>query len=450
LWTVASLVVSVKDTRRYPGGDLRAKIVGSRLLVAKRNPYQMVTEAEKNDYYRASEVAFSSPAVLAVYVPLQAVPYRLERVFYFCLDWLLAGTVFFLLARFFCRTRGERLLCWLVYAVFVPCSYSFRLHLERGQYYMMLLTLTCVAAVCIQRRQSGWLACCPVALLILMRPTYALLLVAAYFAFGQRRWAWRSAALTAVLFLLTLPLGGWKSWSEFNQAVKDRQTSNFAEMSSFCSGPAARAAFLNASDSAPPPVMIDGLDFSQALSARSVNATVDGLLTMRTRTTAKHPAVVCRFYSPAWLGRCNTLGTLLVLLAGGVFLLLARGREISANVLLASALVWPLLLELFLPERFFYSAVIEVLPLLLLVLDRQFVSTEAPSPGRLRWLEALLLLALVPVVLFQLLLRSSIVGLLCSIVIEVLLPVALALFCAGVILAAPKRASQANEAGATV
>jgi hypothetical protein len=434
LW---SLATTLADLRDYPGVDLRVRVVGARALAAGLDPYDMNDLAAHGDYFKSGNAVTFTPALLALYLPLSKLPFRTQRTIYFCMDWVFAFGTFYLLKLSFCKTRESAYLCWIVFAIFVVCSYSFRFHLERGQSYVLLMLLTCYFAAAVKSQWTNWISCLPVALLLLMRPTYALALVAALAFPGMSKWVTRVLLVTVALFSMTLHYDGMTRWFEFPVQIHLRQTIVMDRNKTLCCDPHALPDTLA-------PNWIEGIDFGKMLPPHAINGTFLGLVSLGFVHAGKHFSVACSLFSLKWVTRANSALMALILAGGLVVAWTARRRRVSANVLIAFMVLWPLVFELFGPERYFYSAVLEVVPLLLLLLDEGVIQSALRSKaGTYRWL-ALIALGVLPPALMQITPFMRILTSSMSVFILLVLPMSLAVICLRSILASPYRARDAQ------
>lgn len=432
-----AIATSISDMRQYPGADLRPKIAGARALSLGLDPY--ITNTTDSDYLKTNSIPYYTPALLMLYVPLSAQSYVTQRAIYFWMDWLLAAASLLLLQNRFCRTARERILCWTILSVFVICSYSFRLHLERGQYYMLLLFLTCYAAVSIKNNWTTWPSCVPTALLILLRPTYILILCAVLISLRRWNWVTRVSLVAAMLFLLTLPAGGIQRWHEFFHVIQARGAEHLGELA-----PSYKVQQSLQPGSAPR--RIEGLDFSEMLPNPAVNGTFIGLSGWGFNTLAKRSLDAQRISAPSLVGAINTGFLALALLTGIALAIMASRHILSLNTLIAFAFLWPIVVESFGPERYFYTAVLEVLPLFLIALEvyeLEGFRFRLSSPS-------LLLLALGGLVLpaaFQIGIMTNmtrLTGYILSALILLALPAYLGIYCAYRISVSPNRVSQSR------
>jgi len=427
-------VTSLADLRAYPGVDLRPKVVGARALAAGLDPYDMDGLATHGDSFKSPNAVTFTPALLALYIPLSNLTFRTQRTIYFCMDWVFALGAFYQLKRSYCWSRQSAYLGWIVFAVFIVCSYSFRFHLERGQYYILLLLLTCYLASAVKNHWTSWISCLPVALLLLVRPTYALILVAAIAFPGMSKWVMRVLVVTVAMFSLTLHYDGVARWLEFPAQVHRSQAAIMERNKTLCCDP-------HALPDTPVPTVIEGIDFGKMLPPHAINGTFLGLVSLGFVHAGRHFSAACSLFSLKWITRANSALMVLVLAGGLALAWTARRRKVSPNTLIAFMVLWPLVFEVFGPERFFYTAVVEVLPLLLLILDPEVIQLALKSKaGTYRWL-ALIALGIVSPAVMQLAPFMRFLTSFMSVLILLVLPITLAAVCIRAVLDSPLRAT---------
>jgi hypothetical protein len=420
------LFASINDLRAYPGRDLRPKVAGARLLAAGLDPYDFNAPPPDNEYFRTNNLISFTPGLLLLYVPLSVVPYETQREAYFCLDWLFAAGAFYLLQRNLCQARLERYLCWIIYAAFIICSYSFRIHLERGQYYMLLMLLTCCTAASMKSKRADWLSCIPSALLLVLRPTYGLLLPVALICFGARKWTWRVFFLAALLFAMTLSFGGVSRWVGFLRVVHQSKAEFLEDAINSC----------GSTNNIPPAPrqlveVIDHVDYAKGLAPHALSGTLTGLFRSRALS-------LCRVFSAKWMDGVNSLCMALVIAGGLLITLIARTRIISPNILIALMLLWPMIFEIFSPERYLYTAVMEIVPLVLVVFDEHNCGVTNYKNVRGYFLTSILALGVLAPVTYQLVQHTKQIATLTSAFILLVLPILMAGYCAYCVVTSSK------------
>ena len=179
------LMVTIRDLENYSGIDLRDKVVGARLLIRGMNPYYDFSSELHPEHLRILTVNTYSPVLLLFYAPLCELNWKVQRVIYFALDWIALLLCYVILARIF-PSQSPRTALWLGFVLLFIADFGFRFHLERGQYYVGITLLTVIASVCLMRKPDSWLRAIPLALLVLLRPTYAASIIGAFLLHQKR------------------------------------------------------------------------------------------------------------------------------------------------------------------------------------------------------------------------------------------------------------------------
>jgi hypothetical protein len=249
---------------------------------------------------------------------------------------------------------------------------------------------------------------------------------------GSKKWVFRVLAFATALFLLTLPFVGLHGWTEFARVAALRQAGHVAEITNTCGDSLPDSATIGAVSG---PFIIEHIDFSKPLAHPAINGTFIGLVSWVSDTVNKahHLSVTaCELVK-----RTSVVNSALelVILAGGTWVAwLARKRMASRNVLIASMMLWPIIFEIFGPERFLYTAVLEVLPLVLLATDRSVFHGASASASGFYRLVAFLTLGLAPPVLFQIGNLGLMKRTLDSAIILLVLPTVMVVVCVHAIL----------------
>ena len=239
LLIAASLVVlavafvnSVRDVQTYGGVDLRGRVTAARALLLGMDPYFYVWQPGMSedllDPCRGRELMSRgtvSPPVMCIYALTARLPYRTIRWIWFGCDWLALLATVLLLTRLSLQpddlTRALTVVCGFA---FIGGSQIWRLHVERGQFYIYYSLLLALAFLYAGKKtpRGPWLAGLAIGVSAALRPT---LLVVAVPALLQRRWSVvAGAALGAALVLgVTLPVTGLHAWNSFRQNAADAE-----------------------------------------------------------------------------------------------------------------------------------------------------------------------------------------------------------------------------------
>ena len=224
---LAGLLVDLHLTRKYGGADLRDKVIGSRSLLEGRSPYFEPWRPGDPERFAdpmvppGSELTrfTGSPFQALFMAPMAPVHFPTMRLLWTFLQYaLLLLTVGLMYKAFGTSNKVHLITAFAVLAVIVS-SGSWRLHVERGQIYVIYAVLIAGVFLAAHTRSHGTLGVLG-AILVLSKPTYGLLLLPLVFHLTWRMLA--GGAVTIMLALvpfLFLP-DGFSSWAEYSEAMK--------------------------------------------------------------------------------------------------------------------------------------------------------------------------------------------------------------------------------------
>ncbi len=219
---VAQAALTWQDVQRNSGVDLRARVVGVRMALAGQDPYfGRQDQAAPDELWDAMRPAAMSrctysPAVLLFYAPLAPLRYRWQRVAWWAFEWLALGlSVACLASAMPGRTRRTTWL--LAAAVLFAGAHFWRVHVERGQYYVFLLAAWSLAWWLVRRRPGRGgevLAGGMLGIAIACRPT-GIVMLAPLALLRERRVAALSLVSAAAVVALSAAVFGASSWGQF-------------------------------------------------------------------------------------------------------------------------------------------------------------------------------------------------------------------------------------------
>jgi len=141
---LAGFIIDLRNTVAYGGIDFRDRVVGARLIKENKDPYffkwregmpdtiLQPFENPSNLYTRAT----FPPTVLLLNLPLSNFSYFSQKVIWFVGQWILLLAAIWLAASC-AKTSVKRKIIWVIGLLFVSNSYFWRLHVERGQIYIV-------------------------------------------------------------------------------------------------------------------------------------------------------------------------------------------------------------------------------------------------------------------------------------------------------------------------
>ena len=207
--SLLSFVVSLRDIKQYGGNDLRNKVVGARYLLAGLDPYAIEWSPPSEWFvdplrrYPGLSPTTVTPLVLMVYCPLAWLPYSTQRIIWFFIEWLTMILCILVLMRIV--PTGIARFVFLVFSLlFFVSGFFWRLHVERGQFYIFL-TFILSLAIFFDMKQKSIIAAILLGLLTVLRPTFLIIIPLMLLL---RRWKIAGTMVLASMAIFTLSLIG--------------------------------------------------------------------------------------------------------------------------------------------------------------------------------------------------------------------------------------------------
>ncbi len=142
--SITGFLTDISNTVKFGGVDLRNRVVGARLLIDKQNPYYykwkegdstLFLDPRDNPDWEVNRVTVP-PTVLMFHTSFSWLSYKIQRYLWLFLQWfLLLGSIFFFSKSSGSKTKSK--LIWICGLFFVGSSFFWRLHVERGQIYIL-------------------------------------------------------------------------------------------------------------------------------------------------------------------------------------------------------------------------------------------------------------------------------------------------------------------------
>jgi hypothetical protein len=220
------------DTRRHGGVDLRNRVTAARVLLAHGNPYTYHWKAgdpltwldpcDVETNWGVSRVTVP-PSVLLVQGVWARLSYRRQQMLWFAMQWALMLFGAWCAAR--CLTTPlQRSLFWILMLLGIAGSHFWRLHVERGQIYIVYATLIIVSYACARLQQSRWqfLGGVLLGVTAVLRPPALVMVLPLLIA---RQWQIAAGWLTGLLLFGTLTIGlvGISPWKQYAVAMQSHR-----------------------------------------------------------------------------------------------------------------------------------------------------------------------------------------------------------------------------------
>ena len=224
--TAVGFVVDVNYTLKDGSADFRPRVVGYRLMINGHDPYRFLWQPGMStgliDPYLPPGQSLTrttvTPTTLFLNAPIDHLPYKQQQVAWLVAQWALFLGMLFLTGR--TMAADDRLTFWAVCLLLVGGSYAWRLHVERGQIYVVFAFLfACVIALALRARPLSTVAAGIVlGVLIAMRPTSAFVLIPFVLAF---RWRFVLASMAGCACAVALPalVFGASIWRQYAEGM---------------------------------------------------------------------------------------------------------------------------------------------------------------------------------------------------------------------------------------
>lgn len=223
-----SFMIDFHLTRKYGGVDLRDKIVGARDLAAGRSLYYNPWQPGEPE--RFADPALTPGTMMTRYtgtpfqallmIPMSGFSFGAMHLAWLFMQYaLMLGAILLMYLAFGSKSRSDWIIMALLTAILVS-SDSWRLHVERGQVYVIFAFLIAAMFYSLAKRREILFGVLAVTM-VLLKPPALLIFIPLAFRSTRRIWAGGIAMLllTAGIFAL-IPLG-MQSWQEYFSAMKE-------------------------------------------------------------------------------------------------------------------------------------------------------------------------------------------------------------------------------------
>jgi len=226
--SITGFFTDVSNTVKFGGVDLRNRVVGARLLKNDIDPYYYkwnegdpVELLDPRDKVN-SEVNMVTvpPSMLLLMSSFVDVKYNIQRVIWLIIQWFLLLVSIF----FFSNTTSSLLtkkMLWIISLFFISSSFFWRLHIERGQIYILYVMLISMAYFfnSLKIKSNDLWSGIIIGFAIVLRPP--LILIPMVFLFYRN---WRIIVGTIIGAILTLSISllfsGWEVWISYYKAMQ--------------------------------------------------------------------------------------------------------------------------------------------------------------------------------------------------------------------------------------
>jgi len=342
---------SCHDVQNYGGTDLRVRVVGARALVRGINPYTIKDTADLDPALRDPDQSSLSrctypPTLLFFYAPLSSLRYLSQRVIWAVLEWCAFFASVLVLSACI-KLRDARYWFFVAAIGLFGSSFFWRLHVERGQYYIFVVLLISIGTLLLLKTQHAVAAGIFWGFAICLRPTVGLL-VLPWLISSQCRIAMTAIATATVFVVAATSAGQPEYWLDFLKLSRAWEQSVLGVE---LPGTTSEAAISGPTD---------GYNTAM-LESYAANLTFDSLaLSVQTMLNVRiDPTIVARAGKVLWLVVITTIWILQWKRKRGQMV------EVNDQLLVGSCMM--LLTDYFLPIRIEYADVLFLIPMALLI-----------------------------------------------------------------------------------
>jgi len=342
---------SCHDVQNYGGTDLRVRVVGARALVRGINPYTIKDTADLDPALRDPDQSSLSrctypPTLLFFYAPLSSLRYPSQRVIWAVLEWCAFFASVLVLSACI-KLRDARYWFFVAAIGLFGSSFFWRLHVERGQYYIFVVLLISIGTLLLLKTQHAVAAGIFWGFAICLRPTVGLL-VLPWLISSQCRIAMTAIATATVFVVAATSAGQPEYWLDFLKLSRAWEQSVLGVE---LPGTTSEAAISGPTD---------GYNTAM-LESYAANLTFDSLaLSVQTMLNVRiDPTIVARAGKVLWLVVITTIWILQWKRKRGQMV------EVNDQLLVGSCMM--LLTDYFLPIRIEYADVLFLIPMALLI-----------------------------------------------------------------------------------
>jgi hypothetical protein len=352
---VLSFSLDLQNTLHYGGVDLRPRVVGARLLAEGKDPYFFSWQPGMSEKLLDPLIVpgstgsriVSPPNILALHALISSYPFLEQKIIWLVAQWASLLAIIALFWVHNCTLVKRSLIIFLGLCFLNSCFW--RLHVERGQIYIVYTLLLAIAwhLLKTQRTKGHILSGFILGFTASLRPPIVLMMIP--FAI-YRQWTVLVGSIFGIVLGLSIPLGFAKTsiWNSYYQGMQ--QITRSIEVY----GDSSEAVQTQISTTSTYPKVIEGLS---TLQETTDIPTVDSSLA----------------YIFEKLGLTNIdsvlIGCLVISISLIVFILLKKQRnKVNIKIIFLIGFIFYIIGEFFIPApRYSYNDVQWILPILMTI-----------------------------------------------------------------------------------
>ena len=373
LLLISAIIISIlgfyrdfKNTIEYGGIDLRPKVVGSRLLMEGYDPYHYKWSPDDSelllDPNDSPDVPISrvtvTPAYLVLHSPIANIPYKIQKIIWLVVQWLLLLLSLAIFAKS-AKSEVKYKIIWIIGLMFIAGSSFWRLHVERGQIYIVFVFLISLAYLISQKNfkynaiLSGFL----IGYTVSLRPPIIFMTIPVLI---YRQWKLFIGTIIGLLFGIATPLifSGISIWERY-----------YSSMQYFGTRPDALGIpWGEPYKSIYPDILIEGMkNLGIGADIEPFDSSLQAIFIIH----------LGKMLSTTIL----TIALIIILLVISILLLRFRIKKISMNMLFLVGIAIVIISEFFLPAaNYNYTNIIWLIPLSLIIVNSNSISSLIKIP----------------------------------------------------------------------
>jgi len=230
IFIIFAVIVSVfgiyrdyKNTIENGGTDLRVQVTHARVMLEGRDPYTFFWNEKESDLLlmpvEPSNLPYSnitiSPTVLLLRATVADLPYKIQRYSWSILQWVLLVLSILFISKSTDSPYKSRLI-WIFGLIFIAGSVFWRLHVERGQVYILYVFFASLALWILSKdnKISHIIGGIVLGLLFCIRPP--MLLIAIPFLIYKKWKILIGEVIGAIIGIFSpMILGGLRIWNSY-------------------------------------------------------------------------------------------------------------------------------------------------------------------------------------------------------------------------------------------
>ncbi len=210
------------NTLKYGALDLRNRVVGTRVLLNGEDPYFFKWEqdtpeeiVDARDFYSNFPMSRLTvpPTVLMLHSPFASIPYKMQQILWAFIQWLLLLLSVILFSNTTDSIIKKKIL-WIIGLLIIASSFFWRLHIDKGQIYILFVFLISLSYWFAKREKNYILSGFILGLTASFRPPVILMGIPFLI---KRKWKFIISGLAGIIIsfissLFIAPFSIWKSY----------------------------------------------------------------------------------------------------------------------------------------------------------------------------------------------------------------------------------------------